>query len=95
MAKSPGLWTNYNWAQKVTESNYWLNFCPNWLGQKLKDPDLKITDVLKKVQSNIYLVLAISGGIEASVVARPLIILAEKWQSMLSSKYSAMKENYN
>ena len=41
---------------------------------------------LKKAKKT-NLVLAISGGIDANVVARPLIILAQKWQSMLSWKY--------
>lgn len=35
----------------------------------------------------IYLVLAISTGMDAAVVTRPDIILLTKWQKMLSWKY--------
>ena len=40
----------------------------------------------------IYLVFAISTGMEASVVTKPLIILAKKWHTILSEKASVDRE---
>lgn len=46
-------------------------------------------------KNTLYLVFAISTGMEASVVTRPLIILAQKWHRMLSEKASVGTTKYS